>query len=206
MKYLLYSILSILFFFSCNKKSVKLPKASALRLEEKLKDKIIEPTIIFNNLNKIEIHLFEHYIKWSVEEKGLNIQIDEMGINTINEFTLNKPDGHKKDEVNFANHIHQIKLYETDSLIGFTLNHDPCTGLGCSVFFHLLYDLKSNSPSYFGRFKTGYELDLYHLNSDSQPDYISKALITSKNANGEVIQSIEETVYSQNEEGYFKKQ
>ena len=104
--------------------------------------------------------------------------------------------------MNFANNMRQIKLYEYDSMIGFVLTNEPCTGLGCSVNYQLIYDLKTKSESYFGRFRTGFEFELYDFNQDSRVDFLSK---TFYGRNEQMIDTTEFIMYSQTEKGNFQE-
>lgn len=123
----------------------------------------------------------------------LEIIINGTKINTLKKVTLNNNWGRSVDSVNFANNIRQIKLYESDSLLGFVLTNEPCTGLGCSVNYQLIYDLKTKSESYFGRFRTGFEFELYDFNHDSKIDFLST---TYHGGNVQMIDTTEFIMYS----------
>jgi len=175
-------------------------------ISDYLDSKKYEPTLIFNNPydnnKKSNIRLGDNEIKWSEKENALEIIINGTKINTSKKVTLNYNWGNSIDSVNFANNVRQIKLYESDSLLGFVLTNEPCTGLGCSVNYQLIYDLKSKSESYFGRFRTGFELELYDFNHDSRIDFLSK---TFYGRNVEMIDTTEFIMYSQTKKGNFEE-
>ncbi len=171
-------------------------------IEEYLQTKIIEPTIVFNNDGRNEFNLLNHKISWKVLEKGIEITIDRNTIKTSDKVTLNTVWGSGVDSVNFANFLQQVKIYEYDSLIGFVITSSPCTGLGCGINYQLIYDLKTKRQSYFGRFRTGFEFELYNFNSDNKPDYLSK---TFYGRNAEGIDTTEFIMYSQMKNGDFKE-
>uniref|UniRef100_UPI00404951F9 hypothetical protein n=1 Tax=Flavobacterium sp. TaxID=239 RepID=UPI00404951F9 len=104
--------------------------------------------------------------------------------------------------MNFANNVRQIKLYESESLLGFVLTNEPCTGLGCSANYQLIYDLKNKTESYFGRFRTGFEFELYDFNQDSKIDFLSK---TFYGRNEQMIDTTEFILYSQSVKGNFEE-
>ncbi len=171
-------------------------------IEEYLQKKIIEPTIVFNNDGREEIDLLEHKIKWRDLEKGIEIIVDSHIITTSDKVTSNAVWGSTADSVNFANFLQQVKIYEYDSLIGFVLTSSPCTGLGCSVNYQIIYDLKTRKQTYFGRLRTGSEFVLYHFNSDERLDYLSKTFY-GRNAKG--IDTTEFVLYSQTKKGNFEE-
>jgi len=169
-------------------------------IQEYLLTKTIEPTVVFNNDGRKEIDLLEHKISWRDLEKGIEITVDGHTITTSDKVTSNAVWGSGVDSLNFANFIQQVKIYEYESLIGFVLTNTPCTGLGCSVNYQIIYDLKTKKQTYFGRFRTGFEFELYNFNSDDQPDYLSKTFY-GRNAQG--IDTTEFVLYSQTKNGDF---
>lgn len=171
-------------------------------IEEYLRIKTIEPTVVFNNDGRNEIDLLEHKISWLPFEKGIEISIDGHSIKTSDKVTSNPVWDTGVDSVNFANFLHQIKVYESDSLIGFVLTNTPCNGLGCSVNYPIIYNIKTKRQTYFGRFRTGFEFELYDFNSDDRPDYLSKTFF-GRNAQG--IDTTEFVLYSETVNGDFKE-
>jgi hypothetical protein len=171
-------------------------------IEEYLKTKAIEPTLVIENLDKNELDLLKHKINWRELDKGIEITIDGQTITTSGKVTSNAVWDSGIDSVNFANYLQQVILYEPESLIGFVLTYTPCTGLGCGVNYQIIYDLKTGKQTYFGRFRTGFEFQLYNFNSDDRPDYLSKTFY-GRNAQG--IDTTEYVLYSQTKNGDFEE-
>ena len=171
-------------------------------IEDYLQTKIIEPTVEFNNDGRKEIYLLEHKITWRALEKGIKIIVDGHTITTSDKVTSNAVWSSRVYSVNFANFLHQVKIYEYDSLIGFVLTSSPCTGLGCGVNYQIIYDLKTGKQTYFGRFRTGFEFELYNFNTDDRPDYLSK---TFHGNNAQDIDTTEFVLYSQTPNGNFEE-
>src|SRR5690606_31303865 len=86
-------------------------------IEDYLRTKTIEPTVVFNNDGRNEIDLLEHKISWRQLEKGIEIIVDGYTITTSDKVTSNAVWDSGVDSVNFANFLHQVKIYEYDSLI-----------------------------------------------------------------------------------------
>lgn len=199
------AFLTILFgFISATKMTSHLEKKVDFgkMIENYLESKTIKPTVIFNSDGRTEFELLDHNFVWRELENGLEITIDGHSINTSDKVTSNPVWETGIDSVNFANFLQQVKVYESDSLIGFVLTNIPCIGLGCSVNYQIIYDLKTKKQSYFGRFQTGFEFELYDFNSDNRPDYLSKTCFC-RNASG--IDSTEFVLYSQSVNGIFEE-
>jgi len=171
-------------------------------IERYLKTKAIEPTVVFNNDGRKEFNLLNHIISWRELKKGVEITVNGQSIVTADKVTLNPVWGEEVDSVNFANYLNQIKIYEYDSLVGFVLTNSPCTGLGCGVNYQIVYDLKTKKQSYFGRFQTGLEFEIYNFNSDDRLDFLSKTFV-GRNTQG--IDTTEFVLYSQTEIGDFRE-
>ncbi|MDR9417040.1 MAG: hypothetical protein RI564_12215 [Gracilimonas sp.] len=171
-------------------------------IQEYLQTKTIEPTLVFNNDGRKKFDLLEHKISWRELEKGIEIIIDGYSIKTSDKVTSNAVWGSGVDSVNFANFLQQVKIYEYDSLIGFVVTNTPCTGLGCGVNYQIIYDLSTKKQTYFGRFRTGLEFELYNFNSDDRPDYLGKTFY-GRNAQG--IDTKEFVLYSQTKTGDFEE-
>ncbi|HYH15088.1 MAG TPA: hypothetical protein VD794_07710 [Flavisolibacter sp.] len=163
------------------------------RIEPQAVFNVAEDKIIYNNLN----------IQWKPLDRGVIITINNFSINTNGLVTLNDVlgEGHK-DSVNFANTLSQIKYYETndDKLLGFVLTYTPCTGLGCGVNYQLIYDLKTQKVNSFGRFRTGFDLDLYDFDDNDKVDYLSKTFF---GRNEQLRDTTVFTYYQQEADGRF---
>ncbi|GLB48734.1 hypothetical protein [Neptunitalea lumnitzerae] len=213
MKTLIKLTFILILIFSCSNENKTKPKTDLAKkvnygtiISEYLESRKNEPTLIFNNTyypnKRFNIRLAENDIKWSEKDNALEIIINGTKVNTSEKVTLNNTWGENVDSVNFANTVRQIKFYESDSLLGFVLTNEPCSGLACSVNYQLIYDLKTKSESYFGRFKTGFELELYDFNHDSRIDFLSKTLYGRKE---QMMDTTEFIMYSQTEKGNFQE-
>jgi len=208
MKSVIKLTLILTLVFSCSKKQQVKPEINIKKIEygkiisDYLESKRIKPTLTFNNNGKFAIRLLENNISWSEKNNALEIIIDGTKLNTSDKVTLNNNWGNSVDSINFANNVMQIKLYESDSLLGFVLTNKPCTGLGCSVNYQLIYDLRTNNESYFGRFRTGFEFELYDFNQDSKIDFLST---TFYGRNERMIDTTEFILYSQTKKGNFQE-
>ncbi|WBL24140.1 hypothetical protein [Zunongwangia sp. HGR-M22] len=171
-------------------------------IEVYLQTKKIEPTIVFDNDKRNKINLLEHKFSWRNLEKGIEIIVDGHAFTTSNKMTSNIVWDSGVENVNFANFLQQIKIYKDESIIGFVLINKPCTGLGCSINYQIIYNLKTKKQTYFGRFRSGFEFELYNFNSDNQTDFLSKTFY-GRNAQG--IDTTEFVLYSQTQKGDFKK-
>jgi methionine-R-sulfoxide reductase len=49
----------------------------------------------------------------------------------------------------------------------------PCVGLGCSVDFFLIYDVKTKTKNFFGTFRTDRELELFNYGNDEKIDFVA---------------------------------
>jgi hypothetical protein len=199
------TILTIL--ISCNSRTDRTGNSTKMvdygkMIEDYLQTKTIEPTVVFNNDGRKEIDLLKHKITWRDLEKGIEITVNGQSITTSDKVTYNAVWGSGFDSVNFANFLQQVKIYEYDSLIGFVLTDSPCTGLGCGVNYQIIYDLKTGKQTFFGRFRTGLEFELYNFNSDDRLDYLSK---TFYGRNGQGIDTTEYVLYSQTKNGSFEE-
>jgi hypothetical protein len=167
-----------------------------------LSNRVKQATIIYNWDGRKEFTLVGHNFKCREMKKGIEITVDGQTINTSKAVTTNPVWKESIDSVNFANSLLQIKIYEYDSLIGFVLSRAPCSGLGCGVNYQIIYDLKTKTASYFGRFRTGFEFDLYDFNNDDRIDYLSK---TFYGRSPQGIDSTRFVMYSQTGDGHFEK-
>ncbi len=104
-------------------------------IEKYLQLKEVEPGVVLNNVDRKKFGLLDYKFSWKKLAKGLEITIDDHIINTSKALTLNPVLGNGADSVNFANAINQLKIYQIDSVIGFVLSREPCSGLGCSAFY-----------------------------------------------------------------------
>lgn len=72
-----------------------------------------------------------------------------------------------KDSLHYTNQISKIKYYKDLDKVLLLLDFDMCTGLGCSVYYQIIYDLKTKNIQPFGRFRTGDDMNIYELNGEN---------------------------------------
>jgi hypothetical protein len=110
-----------------------------------------------------------------------------------------------KDDVDFANNWDEIKLYKYNNkeYIGIRMLFSPCTGLGCSVNYYLIYATSTKTKNFFGTFGTNSELELYNYSNDNKLDYVSQTFKGDIN-NSKSIETIYE-LYSLETDGKFKE-
>lgn len=168
----------------------------------------ITPLIIINNTenNQTEIQLSNHKIEWLNTDNETKIKIDNDLFTLNDKVTLNKV-REDKDSVNFANNWNEIKLYKHKEreYIGIRIHSYPCTGIGCSVDYYLIYDVKTRTKNFFGTFRTENELELFDFSNDDKIDYVSKTYIEhNDDATEEIINLYE--LYSMEINGKFNLQ
>ena len=185
---LIYSLAILTILTSCcidkNKKteSIEKPKTTEISINEQLGTYFeyyrITPSITINNTerNQTVIQLSNHKIEWLNTGDETKIKIDNDLFSIMDKVTLNNVHD-SEDSVNFANNWDEIKLYKYDDreIIGIRMQSDPCTGIGCSVSYYLIYDLKTKAKNFFGTFRTDNELALYDFRKDGKIDYLSKS-------------------------------
>jgi hypothetical protein len=169
----------------------------------------IKPQVIVNNVDQkqTKVSFLNHNIEWLERKEEPVVRIDDNLISLKKEVTLNNVWGNEVDSVNFVNNWNQIKYFKfnDEEIIGIRMNNSPCTGLGCSIDYFLLYDLKRKSKSFFGTFRTDRELKLYHFNNNPQVDYLSKTYDGETDGVAKEIAIIYE-LYSLADNGQFELQ
>jgi hypothetical protein len=182
--------------------------AVAEKLQRHFEQYGIKPSITIQNSagNTTEIQLGNHKIQWLDTDNETKIKIDHDVFTLKDQLTLNNVED-AKDSVDFANHWDQIKLFKHHQreYIGIRMSFDPCTGLGCSVDYYLIYDVKTKTQNYFGTFRTSNELELFDFGNDDKIDYVSRTYTAgSDGAAEEVSKSC--ALYSIENTGRFKLQ
>ncbi|WP_298145947.1 hypothetical protein [Flavobacterium sp.] len=167
----------------------------------------IKPSIIINNTegNQTDIQLGNHKIKWFNTDDETKIKIDNDIFTLKDKATLNIVH-YGKDTVDFANNWDEIKLFKHNDreYIGIRMSFSPCTGLGCSVDYFLIYDVKTKSKNFFGTFRTDNELELFNFNNDCKIDYLAKTY--NGDAHGSTPIEFIYELYSMDTNGQFKMQ
>ena len=167
----------------------------------------IKPLIEINNAesNQKDIQLANHRIKWFDSGDETKIKIDNELFTLKDKTTLNIV-WDNKDSVDFANNWDEIKLFKhkDKEYIGIRMSFVPCTGLGCSVKYFLIYDVQTKSKNFFGTFSTDDALELFDFSNDNKVDYISKTF--RGDAHGSTPMEFIYELYSMDKNGYFKEQ
>ena len=179
--------------------SLKSPDYGAL-IDDYLEARVITPTWVVDLFEQGDTSGMNLDLSWTALPQGVEIAVNGHAINTARLLTANPIWGTSCDSLNFANVVKQVKVYQEQSLLGFELRREPCSGLACGVCYHVVYDLKTQQTSCFGRFRSGLPLDLYHLNSDETVDYLSTTFF-GRNASG--IDTTEYVLNSQLKNGRF---
>ena len=208
----------LLSLFGCKEKSDNSQTIKYVRVNyENINDSLqnyfttyeIEPQVIVNNVDQkqTKVSFLNHNIEWLESGTEPLVRIDNNLISLKQEVTLNNVWGNEVDSVNFANNWNQIKYFNfnDEEIIGIRMNYFPCTGLGCSIDYFLLYDLKRKTKSFFGTFRTDRELKLYHLRNNSQIDYLSKTYNSGTDGVAKEIEIVYE-LYSLADNGRFELQ
>ena len=167
----------------------------------------IKPSVQINNTegNQTDIQLANHKIKWFDKDDETKIKIDNDLFTLKDKVTLNNVN-YGKDSVDFSNNWDEIKLFKHNDreYIGIRMSFAPCVGLGCSVDFFLIYDVKTKTKNFFGTFRTDRELELFNYGNDDKIDFVAKT--HNGSANGSTpIEYIYE-LYSMDTNGQFKVQ
>lgn len=121
---------------------------------------------------------------------------------------MNSLDGEDNYEaVDFADNWEQIKFYKFGDrqLIGISMGNEPCTGVGCSVAFQLIYDLKTKSKTFFGTYRIEREVNLYDFKNDGTLDYLGKTYTGGSDSVAKEINNIYK-LYTMDEKGSFRLQ
>ena len=193
----------------------QLTKAEFLVIETAILDKLkqhfeahkIKPSVQINNTegNQTDIQLANHKIKWFDKDDETKIKIDNDLFTLKDKVTLNNVN-YGKDSVDFSNNWDEIKLYKHNDreYIGIRMSFAPCVGLGCSVDFFLIYDVKTKTKNFFGTFRTDRELELFNYGNDDKIDFVAKTHNGSANGSTPIERIYE--LYSMDTNGQFKVQ
>ncbi|HYD91831.1 MAG TPA: hypothetical protein VEA37_10140 [Flavobacterium sp.] len=190
--------------------AAKTVKAGNENIDDRLKNHFdlyrIMPSIEINNTegDQIEIQLANHKIRWLNTEDETKIKIDNDLFTLKGKVTLNIVH-HGNDSVEFANNWDEIKLFNHNGreYIGIRMSFSPCTGLGCSVDYFLIYDVKTKTKNFFGTFRSNNELALYDFSNDARVDYVSKTFNGDAHGSTPIIFIYD--LYSLDINGQFKE-
>lgn len=167
----------------------------------------IKPLIEINNTdgNQTDIQIANHRIKWLDSEDETKMKIDNDIFTLKDKVTLNIVH-YEKGTVDFVNNWDEIKLFKHNDreYIGVRMSFSPCTGLGCSVDYFLIYDVKTNAKNFFGTFRTDNELELFDFKNDEKIDFVAKTY--NGDAHGSTPIELIYELYSMDSNGEFKVQ
>ncbi|PJR03531.1 hypothetical protein [Avrilella dinanensis] len=196
--YFLPVLISLLLCLSCNKdKSEKVVSDTVhyadeelsfafSTFEEDVNSKIITPT--YRIRVESDTVSFEGFmITFSALDEPLKIFINNDTISVQDMFTQNCVES-EKIQADYSNMISDIQYYKDYDFILFKALFYPCTGLGCGVNYQVIYHTKSKKSFVFGRFRTGFDMELYYYNDE-------KTYYLSKSYNGRNIQGIDTIRY-----------
>lgn len=169
--------------FSCNAQSLEAKYDS---FQEELKHKIITPTYRIK-VESDTIRFEDFFIRFSELEDSLKIYVNNDTLFVNDMITQNNVETNKI-QVDYSNAISFIQYYSYYDILMFQTYYYPCSGLGCGVNFQILYHTKTKKTFAFGRFRTGYDMELYSYNRE-QPYYLSKSF------DGRNIQGIDTITY-----------
>jgi hypothetical protein len=187
---------------------VKTPSLERLTLDNYFAINEITPAVIINNISRRQttIKLKDHTIKWlDTDEQETKIKIDNDLFTLKDKITLNDV-WEGQDSVDFINNWDQAALYQLDDrmLIGIRMISDPCSGIGCSASFFLIYDLQTRVKNFFGTFRSDNKLSLYRFNHDDKLYYTSK---TYTESNADTLPTIiTYELYAMDPDGHFLQQ
>jgi len=166
----------------------------------------ITPSIILNNDIKDDQHgvqLGKHWIKWLASETETKISIDDDKFSLRNEVTLNDVWDHTDSVGSFANRWNEMKLYRINGreIILISMGYFPCSGIGCSVYYDMVYDVETGNKSFFGTFRSYFGSALYNFNSRYDLEFLAS---TYAEGGKEASQGIfTYTIYSMDKDGRF---
>lgn len=156
------------------------------QFEKELEYKKITPTYRIQ-VESDTVRFEDFFISFSNLEEPLRIRIDNDTI-FINEMITQNNVETDKIQVDYSNAVYLIQYYSYYDILMFQTHFYPCSGLGCGVNFQILYHTKTKKTLAFGRFRTGFEMELYNYNDD-KPYYLSKSY------EGRNIEGIEKITY-----------
>ena len=179
----MYILIAFFALVSCREpQNVSITKSSELKSEAVLAPDTIErqwesaertPSIIINNIDFDEnrFNLGDHLIEWIDNGDKRRIKINGNIIELEKEVTLNKVTHADVDSLNFSNNWQQARLYKYHDnglrdLILVTMISNPCTGLGCSVEYVMIYDAHTKTANFFGSFRGNKVAELYHFGNN----------------------------------------
>ena len=156
------------------------------QFEKELEYKKITPTYRIQVENK-EIRFEDFFVSFSELDDSLKIYINKDTLNIYKLITQNIVED-EKQQVDYSNSLLEVNYYQKLNILMFLVHFYPCTGLGCGVNYQVVYHTKNKKMFAFGRFRTGFEMELYNYDSNL-PCFLSKSY------EGGNIEGIEKITY-----------
>jgi hypothetical protein len=179
----------------------------------------VTPDQIINNTadpgrweSKIQtIKVGDHTVKWIDEVTDLSaksrVEIDGNTIAFEGRYSTNEADENGKISIeNSSGEWRQIKLYDLypKQFITITMNSKICTGLSCGLATQLIYDTSSKKASFFGTFRTDWDVHFFRFTGEVEYFYLSKKF--EGDAHGEDKASITYNLYKLLPDGSLEAQ
>lgn len=164
---------------------------------------------VIDSLNNIDLKLTDvtikgHRIQWFDSEDRTRIKIGSHLFTLDDHITLNPVTDTKKDSLGFPNNWDKIKLYKTpgkkSEIILVTMAYHPCTGLGCSVEYTLIYDTATKTKNFFGSFRGSDTEQLYDF-GNGKLSYLGNTYIGD--FHGATTVEYVTNIYERNSDGSF---
>lgn len=139
-----------------------------------------KPTQIINKTNGLEpwqsrtqkILIGNHSVEWidEVTEKDSrsSVKINGELIAIADKVTTNKPDGDDTFTLDMIGEWRQVKLYDLydQTIIAISMGPRQCTGLMCGVGAQLWYDMKTKQKTFFGTYRTDFDVRLFRFTNE----------------------------------------
>lgn len=120
------------------------------------------------------IRLDPYVIEWTDTVEGYrpkpSLRINGRTISLTNRKSVNGADGGEPIESSVVTEWRQIKLFRLfkQDLIAISMGPASCTGLMCGVGLQLWYDPKSGRETFFGIYRTDFDVRLYRFSNEEK--------------------------------------
>lgn len=125
------------------------------------------------------IKIGRHEIEWIDSIQGMKaeskVRINDELILLNGEQSVNAADGEAKIDMQVVAEWRQVKLYKLldQELIAVGMGPKSCTGLMCGVGAQLWYDVKSKQKTFFGTYRTDFDVRLFRFTNDNLYQLVS---------------------------------
>ena len=157
------------------------------------------------------IKVGDHTVKWAFNVKGQiphsMLSIDGEPISFAGIASTNDAEETSKISLSdYSDEWRQIKLYELypKEFITITMGPKTCTGLSCGIATQLIYDTSSKTKTFFGTFRTDWEVRFFRFTGEVEYFYLSKRFGGDPHGEGEA--SVTYDLYKLRPDGGFEKQ